>query len=54
MLFIARETGGKLAAMVSFEGSEEKEEGREEVVVGGEEVGEVPEVVVVRTTGRRR
>ena len=46
MLFIARDTGGKLAAMLSFEGREEKEEEEREVeVVGGEEeeVGEVPE-----------
>ena len=44
MLFIASDTGGKLAAMLSFEGREEKEEEREVEVVGGEEeVGEVPE-----------
>ena len=43
MLFIASDTGGKLA-MLSLEGSEEKEEAREAEVVGGEvEVGEVPE-----------
>ena len=42
MLFIAKETGGKLA-MLSLEGREEKEEVRELEVVGGEEVGEVPE-----------
>ena len=44
MLFIASDTGGKLAAMLSLEGREEKEEEREVEVVGGEEeVGEVPE-----------